>query len=49
MAEPKFKPDDDGFYRIKESQKNDLKEFLKKQMESEQNYNSIQGAPLPFV
>jgi len=33
MAEPKFKPDDDGFYRIKESQKNDLKKFLKKQME----------------
>lgn len=33
MAKPKFKPDDDGFYRITESQKNDLKKFLKKQME----------------
>ena len=29
----KFKPDDDGFYRIKQSQKNDLKKFLMKQME----------------
>tara|TARA_A100001011_G_scaffold381441_1_gene449978 strand:+ start:711 stop:1631 length:921 start_codon:yes stop_codon:yes gene_type:complete len=33
MEEPKFKPDDDGFYRIKNSQKNDLKKFLMKQME----------------
>ena len=33
MAKPKFKPDDDGFYRIKESQKNKLKEFLMEQME----------------
>ena len=29
----KFKPDDDGFYRIKQSQKNDLKKFLLSQME----------------
>ena len=28
-----FKPDSDGFYRIKESQKNDLKDFLTQQME----------------
>ena len=34
MAKPKFKPDDDGFYRIKESQKNDLKKFLTGQMEN---------------
>lgn len=33
MAKPKFKPDDDGFYRIKESQKNDLKTFLTDQMQ----------------
>ena len=31
--ELQFKPDDDGFYRIKESEKNDLKEFLTNQME----------------
>ena len=31
--ELQFKPDDDGFYRIKESEKNDLKEFLMNQME----------------
>lgn len=32
--ELQFKPDDDGFYRIKESEKNDLKEFFKNQMEA---------------
>ena len=33
----------------KKDMKNELKDFLKKQMESEQNYNSIQSAPSPFV
>jgi hypothetical protein len=32
----------------KKDMKNELKDFLKEQMKSEQNYNSIQNAPLPF-
>lgn len=32
----------------KKDMKNELKDFLKQQMKSEQSYNSIQSAPLPF-
>ena len=39
--ELQFKPDDDGFYRIKESEKNDLKEFFKNQMEA--NPRTLKG------
>lgn len=32
----------------KNDMKNELKDFLKKQMESQNTYNSIQTAPMPF-
>lgn len=32
----------------KKDMKNELKDFLKQQMKSEQTYNSIQNTPLPF-
>ena len=32
----------------KKDMKDELKAFLKKQMENENTYNSIQNAPLPF-
>ena len=33
----------------KKDMKDELKNFLKEQMNSEQNYNSIQHAPQPFM
>ena len=33
----------------KKDMKNELKDFLKQQMKSEQTYNSMQNTPLPFV